>query len=275
MINRISSLLTLSLLVSATLHASEETSQAATPAEQDAKLLSNTQGKGYGPQAPRDLDSPSGSNRRSFEPAPSYHSMNLCNIHFHNAAEHRGGEFTTPDNKGGFRYSGSISASEATPLPSPACKNVQAGDTIEVHFVFSTAQVTPGPTLGACLSEALQNPQLRVEAQVMLMVNDATAANFQELVAIGERQGYQQALNIPENQGIPVEYAGSTTGPQYNEKGSPLQVSWRVRPKVLKVDIKSLGDWCAGNVFNEDHGHGVRNLIRAPELLSEIAPAGQ
>jgi len=38
----------------------------------------------------------------------------------------------------------------------------------------------------------------------------------------------------------------------------------------MKVDINSVGKWCEGNVFNEDHAHGVRNLIVAPGLLSEI-----
>ena len=38
------------------------------------------------------------------------------------------------------------------------------GDTIELHYVHTTASVTPGPTLGACLSESIGNPQLRVEA---------------------------------------------------------------------------------------------------------------
>ena len=31
--------------------------------------------------------------------------------------------------------------------------NLEPGDTIEVHYVHSTAQVEPGPTLGACLSD--------------------------------------------------------------------------------------------------------------------------
>ncbi|HIE40383.1 MAG TPA: hypothetical protein EYP76_03025, partial [Thiomicrorhabdus sp.] len=30
---------------------------------------------------------------------------------------------------------------------------------------------------------------------------------------------------IPSDAGVPVQYEGSTTGPSYNEVGSPLQVS--------------------------------------------------
>ena len=131
-------------------------------------------------------------------------------------------------------------------------------------------RVTPGPTLGACLSEAIMNPQLRVETQVYVLVNDPAALDFVKLTAIGEVNGFQQALNIPDNTGAPVQYAGSTTGPSYNEAGSPLQVSWSVRPKVAKVNINSVGEWFKGNVFDEKYAHGVRNLVVNPDLLSAI-----
>ena len=120
------------------------------------------------------------------------------------------------------------------------------------------------------LFRSVGNPQLRVEGQVLVLVNDPAALDFEVLAKTGELNGYQQALNIPKNTGVPVEYAGSTTGPNYNEKGSPLQVSWRVYPKVLKVNAETVGKWCSGNVFKEDHAHGVRNLVKDPELLSVI-----
>ncbi len=56
----------------------------------------------------------------------------------------------------------------------------------------------------------------------------------------------------------------------YNEKGSPFQVTWSVRPKVAKVNIETVGNWCKGNIFDEDHGHGVRNIVKNPKLLSKI-----
>lgn len=63
----------------------------ATVAAQNALLERNTVGKGYGPQSPRDLNSKKGSNKRTFSAAPAYQQMNLCNIHFHKNAEHKGG----------------------------------------------------------------------------------------------------------------------------------------------------------------------------------------
>ncbi len=248
---------------------------------QNAALASATEGKGFGPQSPRDITTKAGKNSRTFAPAPAYQAMNLCNIHFHANAEHKGGDFVKFAGNGdghggatGFVYSGKLSTAEKTKLDADVCPSahggLNAGDTVEVHYVHSTAQVNPGPTLGACLNENLSNPQLRVEAQVFVLVNNPKAADFNKYVEVGQRNGYQQALNIPATTGIPVQYAGSTTGPSYNEKGSPLQVSWSVRPRVVKVSAQSVGKWCEGNVFKEDHAHGVRNLVTDVNLLSKI-----
>ncbi len=250
-------------------------------AKQNALLLKNTEGKGFGPQSPRDIDSIMGTNSRIFSAAPAYAEMNLCNIHFHKNAEHKGGEFTKYAGNGdghgyqsGYMFSGHLSSAELTQLDEKICSNEHSslypGDTIEVHYVYSTAQVKPGPTLNACLSDAIKNPQLRVETQVYVLVNNKNAQDFGQLTRFGSKNGLYQALNIPASTGTPVQYAGSTTGPGYNEKGSPFQVTWSVRPKVSKVNIETVGGWCKDNVFNEDHGHGVRNLVTYPGLLSQI-----
>lgn len=251
-------------------------------AAQRQALAANTQGKGFGPQSPRDIEALAGSNTVAFGVAPPASAMNLCNIHFHKNAEHKGGEFTQYAGNGdgagfgtGFKYTGSLTDAERQGLSQKVCASshgdLQPGDTIEVHYVYSTAAVKPGPTLGACLSDSIKNPQLRVEAQVFVLVNDKSALDFGRLTQFGAANGYQQALNIPNQTGTPVQYAGSTTGPAYNEAGSPLQVTWSVRPKVAKVNAESVGAWCQGNVFNEDHAHGVRNLVDNPWLLSPIA----
>jgi hypothetical protein len=114
------------------------------------------------------------------------------------------------------------------------------------------------------------NPALRVETQVIVLVNDENAIDFNDMAKIEEVNGYHQAVNIPSNTGTPIEYIGSTTGPAYNEVASPLQVAWSVRPEVAKVDASSVGKWCEGNVFNEDHAHAVRNLVINPKLLSSM-----
>ena len=250
--------------------------------EQRAKLASNTKGKGFGPQSPRDIDAVTGNNQRLFNPAPASTEMNLCNIHFHKNAEHKGGEFTEYAGNGdghgfhsGYKFSGKLNASELKPVGHDICPSkhgaLSAGDTIEVHYVHSTAQITPGPTLGSCLNDAIKNPQLRVETQVYILVNDNNALDFARLTQHEKKHQLHQATNIPSNTGTPVQYAGSTTGPSYNEKGSPFQVTWSVRPKVAKVSIESVGQWCKGNVFEEDHAHGVRNLVTNPDLISKVS----
>jgi len=249
-------------------------------AAQRAALKKNTANQGFAPQAPRDIDMIEGDNTLDFTDAPPYREMNLCNIHFHENAEHKGGEFTKYAGNGdghgynsGYEYTGTLSETELTPLAHNVCSSdhgdLEPGDTIEVHYVYSTAKVKPGPTLGSCLSKAVNNPQLRVEAQVYVVTNDKDALDFKMLTSHGIKNGFHQALNIPDNAGTPVRYDGSTTGPTYNEKASPFQVTWSVRPKVLKVNIDTVGEWCKGNVFKEDHGHGVRNLVTNPNLLSD------
>ena len=250
-------------------------------AEQREVLQKNTEGKGFGPQSPRDIDQDYGTNLRNFAEAPNRSNLNLCNIHFHKNAEHKGGEFTTyagnGDGKGtntGYVYNGKLTAAQLAPVKAKICaakgNSLQVGDTLEVHFVYSSAQVKPAPTLGACLAESTMNPSLRVEGQVIVLANDKYALDFDDLTDIEQVNGYYQAPNIPINTGVPVEYLGSTTGPGYNEKASPLQVSWSVRPQVAVVDINSVGKWCDDNEFNEDHAHGVRNLVQNPKLLSPI-----
>jgi hypothetical protein len=250
-------------------------------AEQRAQLKKNTEGLGFGPQSPRNIDSVIGTNKRAFSEAPAYTEMNLCNIHLHKNAEHQGGEFSlyggNGDGKGhgtGYKYSGTLSASELSSVNKDICPSTYGGlvpgDTIEVHYVHSTAQVQPGPTLGSCLSDSIKNPQLRVETQVYVLVNDESAGDFTELTQHGIKNDLHQALNIPNDTGVPVQYEGSTTGPSYNEVGSPLQVSWSVRPQVAKVNIETVGQWCKGNAFEENKAHGVRNLVVNQDLLSKI-----
>lgn len=250
-------------------------------AAQRAALAASTDGAGFGPQSPRDISAVDGTNTRVFEAAPAYTEMNLCNIHFHENAEHKGGEFTTYAGNGdgegygtGFKYDGELTEAELAPYGETVGAgehgDLVPGDTIELHYVHTTAQITPGATLGSCLSDSIMNPQLRVEAQVFVLVNDDSAADFVELMKHEVVDGFHQAVNIPTDMGEPVQYAGSTTGPGYNEKGSPLQVTWSVRPKVMKVSISSVDAWLKDNAFDEDHAHGVRNLVINPDLLSPM-----
>lgn len=114
-------------------------------ATQRAALETNTNGKGYGPQSPRDIDLLSGENSILFDTAPLVENMDLCNIHFHESAEHKGGEFTEYAGNGdghgydsGYKYSGELTAAELTATAEDICPSdhgsLEPGATIEVHY---------------------------------------------------------------------------------------------------------------------------------------------
>jgi hypothetical protein len=234
--------------------------------------------QGFGPQTPRDISQTAGLNTASVSIAPPAAQLNLCNIHTHTNAEHKGPDFTVfagDSEHGGYQCNATAELTEAE-LKEPASstfKDVKPGDTIEVHWVYTSCNATPGKGLGSCLSDACANPQLRVEAQVFLVVNDPNALNFLDFGYDGNIvNGLHQPKALPEGTGTPVTFIGSTTGPSYTQSVcSPLQVTWSVHPQCAKLDINSLNAWAEqGNVFEEDHSHGVRQLVTAPELLAPI-----
>ena len=230
-----------------------------------------------GPQTPRDISSVVGLNTVTFPKAPASSAMNLCNIHTHTNAEHKGPGFSIfvdASDNGGFACNETADLTEDELAPAPgAYKGVVPGQTIEVRWVHTTCDAAPGDGLAACVPEGCTDPLLRVEAQTFLVVNDAGALDFTEMAAVvDEKGGFYQAGMIPSDTGTPVTFPGSTTGPSYRQEVcSPAQVTWNVRPMCAKVDINSLNAWAEeGNVFNETKSHGVRQLVTAPELLSSI-----
>jgi hypothetical protein len=233
----------------------------------------------FGPQTPRDIASAAGTNAKVFTLAPPATRLNLCNIHTHTNAEHKGPGFAVfagAGEHGGYKCNESASLSAAE-LQDPAdghgpFHDIKPGDTIEVHWVHTSCDITPGKGLESCLSEACVNPQLRVEAQVFLVVNDPQALDFSSFDYDGHKvNGLHQAKSLPMGTGEPVVFAGSTTGPQYSHTAcSPLHVTWSVRPECARVDVNSLYKWAKRNVFEENHSHGVRQLVTAPELLAPI-----
>lgn len=233
-----------------------------------------------GPQTPRDITSATGTNEVTFDMAPSHTEMNLCNIHTHTNAEHKGPDFSVFVNDsdyGGYACNETSSLSKEQ-LMDPfegkgAFGKVKPGETIEVHWVHTSCDVKPGAGLGSCLSDDCTSPKLRVEAQVFLLVNDEHALDFNDYVYDNtQRDGLHQAKAIPGDTGTPIEFLGSTTGPSYTQEVcSPLQVTWSVRPQCAKLNIASLHAWAEkGNVFEETASHGVRQLVTKEEFLSPI-----
>ena len=230
-----------------------------------------------GPQTPRDISSKVGLNSTAFPMAPASTEMNLCNIHTHTNAEHKGPGFSVfvgDEDNGGYACNNTDSLSAAQLEPAPGLYGgVKPGDTIEVHWVHTSCDITPGEGLGACLTDSCADPLLRVETQVFLVANDRNALDFTKFGYNGNKiDGRHQPLSLPSGTGTPVVFRGSTTGPSYDQSTcSPAQVTWSVRPQCAIVDISSLHRWVEmGNVFKEKKSHGVRQLVTAPELLSPI-----
>lgn len=234
-----------------------------------------------GPQTPRDISLTAGLNKQMFTLAPASTEMNLCNIHTHTNAEHKGpgfSVFVNDSDSGGYACNDAGSLTDFELLDPyqglGAYEGVKPGDTIEVHWVHTSCDVAPGAGLGSCLTDTCTDPLLRVEAQVFLVVNDPeNALDFTKMVESQELvNGKHQPMMIPNDTGTPVVFRGSTTGPSYDQSTcSPLNVTWSVRPSCARVDISSLHRWAeSGNVFEETKSHGVRQLVTAPELLSPI-----
>ncbi len=227
-----------------------------------------------GPQAPRDITSLTGSNAIAFAKAPPAGKMNLCDIHFHKFAEHRASGYTQLTGKGdhkGYVCNGHAPKAGAHKTgghgPSTGCGGIENGDTVEVHWVFTTCDVKPGPTLGSCFSDTCKNPQLRVEARVFYLSDKKPAGNF------GSFSDYSSGrVSVPAAKGA-VEYSGSTTGSGYNDGTcSPFKVTWNVSSSCTPLQTASINNWCGKdkNAFKEDHAHGVRLLVKDAKLLSPI-----
>lgn len=242
-----------------------------------------------GPQSPRDITKRDGTNSVAFDKAPAIAEMHLCNIHFHKYAEHRATGYSKQAVEGdhkGFVCDGKVPAKEADHGPkgkvvTKAAEHVSApviNDTIEVHWVFTTCKVKPGPTLASCPTncEPGKVGKLRVEARTFYLTKDG---------AVGDFPFYKDGkVALPAAAAGAVEYLGSTTGEKFNELQkydsgkkacgapgtpnaccSPAHVTWHVSPGCTALNIESLK-----NLKEDPQGHGVRQLIEEKKFLSKI-----
>ena len=222
---------------------------------------------GAGPQAPRDIDSSAGSNSVQFTPAPAINDMSMCNIHFHRNAEHKAAAYSTfvedGSNSGWACQEPAAGRLEQEHAEYNGCEGIAPGDTIEVHWVYTTCDITTegvspmGGGLSACMTSTCTNPQLRVVAQVFVL----------------QENGELKFAESPIKHNDPtVVYTGSTTGTSYsNTHCSPFQVTWEVKTTCDTLDIDDFSKWCSNNKYNDNHAHGVRELVTSDSLLSKIS----
>jgi hypothetical protein len=229
---------------------------------------------GAGPQAPRDIDNPVGTNPVDFLRPPALKKMNLCNVHFHRNAEHKSANFSAFVKDGihsgwACKMPTSERLAKGEQVEYEGCDGIAPGDTVEVHWVYTTCDIKSegvkplGGGLSACMTEVCSNPQLRVEAEVFLLTEDGGVKfNDQAPAKVKGRDAGKTKI---------VQYDGSTTGTAYtNQHCSPYQVNWNVRTSCGLLDIKDFAKWCSTNKYNDHHAHGVRELVTSPALLSKI-----
>ena len=188
-----------------------------------------------GPQSPRDISRPEGTNS---VPVPDGETPNLCNVHFHEPIEHAG-----------FSETPEVEAAPGDPV----CESVETGDEVEFHWVYTNCELaeTPEEGLDNCVCDR-DDLVLRVYAQAYVVGAEGVAPSQPESDLVG--------------------YAGSTTGPSYDDETcSPARVNWEVAQDVEVVGKEALGAWCDDNPWiDENRPHESRALVTDPAWLSPI-----
>jgi len=199
------------------------------------------------PQAPRDVSAGATGTRNSrvkVVPFATYQSMTHVNTHFHLGAEHKStGEYDIPGTASsvssatpGYRCdTTTLESNQMAAYDFQYCKEVEVGETYELHWVHSNNGIGLGGGLGGAFARG-QNPTVSVAAQVFVVVNDPSKA-ISNLVDKIQQNG-QSGFYVR-------SYMGSTTGGSYdNEVCSPYTVSWHVDPTCRLVDAASFDQMC-------------------------------
>ena len=201
-----------------------------------------------GPQSPREIDGSTiaGTNGHasssSSRPPPSFagpaETLNLCNIHMHKNAEHKAQAFSKPagsDNNHGWQCSQvDLTAAETAATAAPSvCGGLRPGDTVEVHWVYSSCNGGPGHTIKACMKDhpdgatggpcagdGWRTASYRVEAQVFVLVNgpgpqDGGGLDFATMTTVTTvASSNLHQVVLPDSSGGRVQYVGSSCNTQ-------------------------------------------------------------
>ena len=194
-----------------------------------------------GPQSPRDITQFAGENPIRFDLADDTTAMNLCNIHFHRSAEHRASDYSILTGEGDYKgwacSEPTATAADRHRNGGPGCEGVAVGDTIEVHWVFTSCDTGPGEGLGNCVSCPEEGRNLRVEGRVFVLADEGL--DFADFDYVDGSSPAQPA-SLPTADHL-VQYLGSTTGPSYDDETcSPYSVGWSVSPTCSPLAIGTL-----------------------------------
>lgn len=273
-----------------------------------------------GPQSPKDLTSAvlatsSHGTRNPQAPIFTHDQMNkmtITNVHFHLGAEHKSDNYASdayttdwagsmtggpygyenhPVRPGWFGTSGTVAGRAAEDDVGEPCVGMKIHDTIETHFVHSSAgkkQADDGDymliddgLLTAVNGRGLRNPYVHVEAVVYEILSDTEAASD---AAAFTPTGSLLETPWPSSPGETeyVRYVGSSTGESYDgntveadAKCSPFIINWGVDLRLHKVSATTMQNFCAlmaSNGLKKDvKVHGSRELLNSAYVTTKFS----
>ena len=205
--------------------------------------------------------------------------MVLVNVHFHVPAEHRSeGEYSTREvSETGFSCDEDATPrtdGEASSDAFAHCENVALGDTVELHWVYST-----GGERGAEISDGLgsafatqRNPLIVVRAQVFRVTNGGDGAYDDDAKSL--LSGWNASIVTDA-----LQYIGSTTGSKYDsiDKCSPYAVTWHVDRKCHDISARKIDEMCGEmkrtySMTEDIRAHESRELVPSRLMTSETRP---
>ena len=219
-----------------------------------------------GPQTPRDIGVAGGTNEVPV-PGDGTRPPRLCNVHFHQPAEHAG----IAECPAVGPEAGAAAAGVCEPEGTGEHRPVRVGDEIEAHWVYTSCPAPPEPRPGLdnCVCGSQEGPDpmvLMVLARKYVVAPDGSGGAADRLI---------------EPAGDLARFGGSTTGPSFSggdpddpRPCSPARVQWAVDRQCRALGLSALGEWCRTNPWDEDHAHGIREVVVREDWLSPYSPQG-
>jgi hypothetical protein len=237
-----------------------------------------------GPQTPRDVSGPDGSNSYKVEGlqrTTSTEGMRVCNVRFHRFAEHRSqGQYDVDKGRDGWACRSADASSgdlQAAPGEDGGLDEealVRDGDTVEVQWAHTTC---PQELIDEAIAAALEKDPMASTGLAPCACPGAEIVFEARVFRISKDSGLDTLTNTPPPPtGELARYFGSTTGTLYDGKCSPIQSGWRVDRSCGELKLSALEGWLqdprGAKRFNESRPHGVRELVTDPKLLSRLDP---
>jgi len=237
-------------------------------------------------QSPRDITPGAAGFKspRGIAPIADARSLVHVNTHFHLGAEHMNHwsyNQSAPSNLNTMGLAPGRWCNEPVPeeLRRPFnflhCKDVEVGNTYEVHSVWSNSGTKMVDGLDDGFTRG-DNPYIVVQAQVVQIVNGFRGHRSQMVATVNDldlANGW--AEHLVQNG---VKYLGSTTGPAYNNTNacSPITATWHVDRHCHRIHAADFDRMCeelSRMGLRKDLGpHGSRAVVLPSLATTAVLP---